>query len=276
VGEFEVGSFISLRASMTTENARTEVGSQNCGGSALLPWIICAILIVGIGRFQAIFPVFDAVPVAKILFFVGVLSVYFDSTRESRNKISSSPLARNLAWFFALSIRSVAFSVWKSQSLAFVIGPLFAIMGISWLIYVTGTSESIKKYCTALGLCGVLLSLTVIVTGSIGAEGRVQLNNGYDPNDLSFILDGVIPLMLSRLIRRSGAARVFWFGAIAISVWVIVLTESRGGILGLTAVSTYLAWTGLTPRTPQSVSSRNRASARERYDLSCLLHFRSW
>jgi hypothetical protein len=73
---------------------------------------------------------------------------------------------------------------------------------------------------------------------------RLQGSGAFqDPNEFCLILAVMVPLCLYQLSRsRSGFLRFFWLGPLALFLYAIYLTHSRGGFLALLGGLGILAW----------------------------------
>jgi O-antigen ligase len=209
--------------------------------SRTLVTITTALLIVTVGRVMDLFPFMYGIPIVKILTVLAVLSFFF-APRVPRPGFQQSHLARIVWALIFLAVVSVAFSAWRSMSLLVLTGSIAAITALLVLIYKTGSSmRSLERYLLALAIAGGALALGGLV---YRGDGRLAFGRQYDPNDLAFVLIALLPIVLAFWRVQRGVLRWAWLAIAGASVSVILLTQSRGGLLGLLLVVSYLAAVG--------------------------------
>jgi putative inorganic carbon (HCO3(-)) transporter len=87
--------------------------------------------------------------------------------------------------------------------------------------------------------------------------GRASAGDSYDTNDLAYVLVSILPLALAfALTAKTKAKMLVNAGVCALLLLTLLLTSSRGGLIGLVAM---LAVMVLVPlKRPQDGKSRNR------------------
>jgi O-antigen ligase len=209
--------------------------------SRTLVTITTALLVITIGRVMDLFPFMYGIPIVKILTVLAVLSFFF-AQRVPRPSFQQSQLARIVWALIFLAAISIVFSAWRSMSLLVLTGSIAAITALLVLIYKTGNSmKSLERYLLALACAGGALALGGLV---YRGDGRLAFGRQYDPNDLAFVLIALLPIVLAFWRVQRGLLRWAWLAIAGASVWVILLTQSRGGLLGLLLVVSYLAAVG--------------------------------
>jgi O-antigen ligase len=207
---------------------------------------LCGMLFVLIGRAGEVIPGASDLPLAKIAVALVVLGAFVGRQRLSKVAFSSSPMARTSLVFFALGALSVLFSIWKANSLNFVLTTLLVLATVFVLVFKVATSWRIVQG-TMLALCASAVALAIPAT--LGYRGeRVEVGLTYDTNDLAFVLVTVTPIALAFAFVRSGWRRWMFAAMCGICLWAMLLTESRGGLLGLIAgVLAFLLWKPALP-----------------------------
>jgi putative inorganic carbon (hco3(-)) transporter len=93
----------------------------------------------------------------------------------------------------------------------------------------------------------VMLALLVAVKAVLNPAGRVGSSFLGDPNDVSLLLDMMLPFVLCMFVyQKSGTVKLIYLGIAVVCVAGIVSTASRGGFLGLLAVMVVSWW--VSPR----------------------------
>jgi O-antigen ligase len=207
---------------------------------------LCAMLFVLIGRAGEIIPGASHLPLAKIAVALVVLGAFIGRQKLSKVAFSASPMARTALVFFALGVASVLFSIWKANSLSFVLSNLLVLATVFVLVFKVVTSWRVVQG-TLLALCASAAALAVPAALRYSGE-RVEVGLTYDTNDLAFVLVTVIPIGLAFAFVRTGWRRWMFAAMCGICLWAMLLTESRGGLLGLIAgVLAFLAWKPALP-----------------------------
>lgn len=200
-----------------------------------------ALLIVIVGRLPDLVPPLDGVPLVKLLT-IGAVLLYLASPRLVRAPFGRSAIMRLIFTLAALASASVAWSYWRGTSVAVLVGSFAAILAVVTLVYKTATRlETLETYLKALAWAGAALTLGGLL---FRAEGRLSFGRTYDPNDLAFVLIAILPVTLALWRLASGPRAWLWGLIAAASVWIILLTQSRGGLLGLLVACSYLGAVG--------------------------------
>jgi O-antigen ligase len=207
---------------------------------------LCAMLIVLIGRAGEVIPGLADLPLAKIAVALVVLGAFIGRQRLSNIAFVTSPIARTSFVFFALGVASVFFSIWKSNSLIFVGSVLLVLVTVFALVFKVVTSWRIAQ-AMMLALCASGAALAI--PAALGYRGeRAEVGFTYDTNDLAFVLVTVLPIALAFAFVRRGWRRWMFAAICGLCLWATLLTESRGGLLGLVAgVAAFLLWKPALP-----------------------------
>lgn len=209
--------------------------------SPTLVLVTTLLIVVTVGRVMDLFPPLYGVPVVKILTVVAVL-VFALAPRVPRPAFGQSWIARLVLALLLLAVASLAFSAWRAMSVMVLTGSVAAIAAILVLVYKSGgTLAALERYLRALAVCAGTLTVGGLL---FRGQGRLSWGRIYDPNDLAFVLVALLPIVLAFWRTARGAARLGWLAIAVGSVWVMLLTQSRGGLLGLLLVVSYLGAVG--------------------------------
>jgi putative inorganic carbon (HCO3(-)) transporter len=108
------------------------------------------------------------------------------------------------------------------------------------LVIQVNSFEKFKKYLLVVTTSALFYGMLVMVLGW-GVQGRLAYGGVYDPNDMAYVMVSLFPPALlfwsrsEKLTRRITALATF-----GIALLLILLTQSRGGFLGLAAVMVLL------------------------------------
>ena len=209
----------------------------------ILTWLMGTYIVVAVGRIGDFLPWLQEIPLAKV---VVVLAVIFAiRLRGDRALVSwkSVPPARLTIVLMGIATVSISFSVLRSATFGVITGTVMAVV-ITLILTIMASRNwpSVKTILHGCVFASIVLVLTVF--GSSFA-GRAGYSNSYDPNDFAFVLVGLLPIVITFAVISRGAKRLAYFGIACVMIVAALLTESRGGLLGL--VFEVVAMTFLLP-----------------------------
>jgi putative inorganic carbon (hco3(-)) transporter len=190
-------------------------------------------LAVLVGKAGEWVPGITGFPLVKIAFIITALSAYWARKKFAPVRVTSLRIARPAIAFLILSIVSIFFSIYKSFTLISIQTSLIYLVSLTLLIKITQTQREVERLLIALAIAGVSLSVGLLLTYH---GGRAHINANFDPNDIAYELDTLLPLVLALRGGRSALARLLIHLAALAMIVAILLTGSRGGALGLGVV----------------------------------------
>lgn len=190
-------------------------------------------LAVLVGKAAEWVPGLAGVPLVKIAFIFTALYAYRARDAFAPVRVRSLRIARPAIAFLVLSVVSVLFSVYKSFTLISIQVSIIYLLAFTVLLKITQTQRDVERLLIALAIAGVSLSFGLLLSYS---GGRAHINSNFDPNDIAYELDTLLPLVLALRGGRSGLSRLLINLAALAMILAIVLTGSRGGAIGLGVV----------------------------------------
>jgi len=195
-------------------------------------WVV-VLLVVMVGKVGEWVPVISGLPVLKIAFVVAVLYVSRVSVLYAPVRVTSLPIAQLALAFFSLSIISFVWSIYKTATLLSWYTSAVYLVSFVLLVKTTQTQKDVERLLIGLAVAGSALTIALL---SDYHGGRAHINGNFDPNDLAYSLDTLLPLVLVLRGRRWGLRRVVVSGLAVSMGLAVLLTASRGGVLGLVVV----------------------------------------
>jgi O-antigen ligase len=167
-----------------------------------------------------------------------------DAHRSGRSPLRF-PESRALLALLLLSILTVPFSYWPGRSFTFAARDF--LLDVFLFLVIIHCVKSVRAL--QLLLSGVLAAMFVLEISLIlwGRGDRPYVTATYDSNDLAFIMVCGFPIAATWLSRGHGPLRYVAGLVSALAVLTVVLTRSRGGLLGLGVVMALLLLTA-SPR----------------------------
>jgi hypothetical protein len=236
-------------------------------------WWLSIYVVISVGRLTELLPFAHSLPLAKVAFAIVLIAAFRGRGGVSAVSLWSIDLARAAGYFAALVVFSFVFSVWKSSSLNFIVGPFLTLaLGFFVSVKILAWWRDIRAVLKALAVVGLILAVEMLARYS---GGRAVVESSYDTNDLAYVLMGVLPITLAFGVVSAGARRYFWFGNAVIIATAGLLTQSRGGLLALAAIMALLVWNPL--RLPAvNAGARARSGLVPRALLAVLLSLTVW
>jgi O-antigen ligase len=193
-------------------------------------------LAVGVGRINQLIPALSSLPLAKLA--IVVTGVAYLAQRRTLPALSTDGrrLMRAAMWMAGLAVLLTPIAIWPGRSVAFVLfelPPLIA--GTAIACSMRRSWKSLRGTLLVLLLCGFVLGALATLHRSHGRAADAHTE--YDPNDLAYVLVTVIPLGLGFLIlAKSRLLKVLYALVTVVAVAAMLLTESRGGLLGFVTI----------------------------------------
>ncbi len=195
-----------------------------------------AFFISDITRVQELYPFLASLFFQKILGLISIAAILFDPMVKANliDRVKTSP-NKAIFFLFLWVIISMPLSIYPGNSFRFLTQYFSKTILIYVLIVTYGSSYQLLKrilwaYILAVGLLGV------IYYASPGA-GRIEITQTYDANDLAFVTVIAYAISFFKLFSLKGMKKLL-VGVLCILFLITVIrTESRGGFLGLLAVT---------------------------------------
>ncbi|MEW5804345.1 MAG: O-antigen ligase family protein [bacterium] len=200
--------------------------------------------LVSIGRPQDVLPelLFHLHP-GKIAALFTLLLYFLNVKKKVNQNIFQTPEVVAFLFFCLVMTASGLCGVYPRQSWEFLKTD-FCKQVVYCLVLsrIIVTSKDIKKLAWVIILSAVIISLASI---SVRAQtDRVSVGTMYDPNDLAMVLVISFPFVLYFFLEEGGFRKIFLAGAGVVILFAFLLTQSRGGFLGLMAIILTFAVSG--------------------------------
>ncbi len=202
-----------------------------------------------------IFPSLNALhPERLMAIFLMVALIINIKLRRNKLVIIEHKLLYYLGFFILAMTISIPTSYWKSQSFDMLIDFLKMLIYILLILNIVKSEKRLKiflwEYLLLVGYMAVSSAIAYKTGNVMEAQGiiRAQGLAGQDPNSLAVTLCLALPFHFLLLRKEKN---IFLKGLslfiVAISIYTMVLTGSRGGFIGLISV-TLLCWWVLPKR----------------------------
>jgi hypothetical protein len=222
-------------ASDNAESTRASRASSASNSPTALPRLLAAFIVVAVGRVGDFVPGLSQIPLAKLIVILAIIAAV--RLRADPSSISWKSLPSAKLTFFLMSIVTVSilFSVLRSATFEIIKSTVLAVV-IIFLLTIKATRgwAPVKTILNGAVFASIILVATVFtsqVTDHYGA--RAGYSRSYDPNDFAYVLLGFLPLVITFGIVSKGVKRLLYVGTACAMTAAVLLTQSRGGFLGL-------------------------------------------
>jgi hypothetical protein len=194
---------------------------------------MAVLIVVMAGKVADWVPGLWVLPLAKIAFLFAAISALRNHAQLTPVRIRSLRVARPALAFMTLAILSITFSIYKSATFAMSQLVLIVLLSMALLLKVTQTPRDLERIM--VGFIGAAASLAVgLILNFQG--GRAVINGNFDPNEIAYALDTLLPLVLAYRQLKRGVTRLAVSGLALLMILSVLLTGSRGGAIGLILV----------------------------------------
>jgi len=245
---------VTSRALDATAAASTWTGQRSTPGSqratslgSLLRWnpleiSIALSLLTGVWRFQMFIPVIAKL---QIPILASAATVWFFVAGGGLNHLKHAmrhPVSKWVAVMFGLMALSVPTSLYPGLSFrSFLMDHARDILLMLIIAASARKRVRIERIALVVLLGGVGFCLAVWKLAPIGSDGRLGDFGYYDANDMAMMLVCSAPFAVYFLRRGvSVPLRAFALAALALFMVMFVKSGSRGGFIGLLAVSGFM------------------------------------
>ncbi len=197
-------------------------------------------LIVSGGRIHELFPVLMRFPISigDLTGGGAIICFIFEATKNGLGKISLLREEKYVIGLFALGIVTIPTSIWPSSSIQYLTGGYLKTLVLFFLITMAlRTVTDIRKMVWAF-----LISIFFI--GLMSAKDQLThgtyITDTYDPNDIALVMVCALPFTIYFFKENQFFGKILVCACFVLALLTIVLSESRGGFLGLIAVGGYL------------------------------------
>jgi O-antigen ligase len=193
---------------------------------------MAALLVVMISKVGDWVQALSGLPLVKITFAITLIVTLRAGKLPSPIRALSLRVARPAIAFQLLSMVSILFSIYKSQTLIDMQSSVIYLIAIVLVVKITESVTDLTRLFKGLALAGVLLAAGTLLNF---AGGRANME-AWNSNDIAYALVTLLPLVLAQRADRSRLARLAVYGVALLMVIATFLTGSRGGIVGLAVV----------------------------------------
>ena len=204
-------------------------------GPGMMEYCFWAFILIAVGRLGELVPGLAALPLGKISLGLALLRLIIRWHKMPEKTPAIKKLAKTAVWLLVVAILCCPFSIWPGASLQFLVQQLPTLLATIIITHCMCRSwRLVRGTLLVVTLSGLVLARAALSSYS---GGRAEANTMYDTNDLAYVLVTVLPIVLAFAITaRTTVKRVIFIGIGGVILGALLLTQSRGGFLGLLLV----------------------------------------
>lgn len=201
-------------------------------------FLVCSFVLLA--RPQDVLPFLQPFRPALVLTILATLALILGGQRQSLSAAISTPESKRYLLFFLLMILGIPFAYHRKLAFdgvlqGYVVNVFFFVLLVAQVTSLQRLRSLVWVICLSTLIYGVFGGL--LQSGGFDG-GRFQvLGDAFDPNDTAYVLLSLFPLCLYFVRFDVGLTRrLVAIAAIGGAIATILLTGSRGGLLGLASV----------------------------------------
>jgi O-antigen ligase len=201
----------------------------------LLARLMSLYIVIAVGRIGDLVPPLHAIPLAKLVAVLAIITVMRKRAAWAAVTWKSVPPAKLTIAVMGITTLSILWSVLRSATFGVIIGTVLAVIVTMFLVIKAARGWApVRTILHGAVLASIVLVATVFTSRLIDSGGfRAGFSSTYDPNDFAFVLIGLLPIVITFGIVSRGAKKLVYLGIAGSVTVAILLTQSRGGFLGL-------------------------------------------
>lgn len=186
-------------------------------------------MFIYLGKVGDIFPILAKLQLGKVMVALAVLAWLMEGGGKLAG-LSRNPVFRPFLGILLLILATLPFGVWPGNSFTYITQNFFKeLIFIVLLIVTTRTTGDVRRVAWVFALNALVLDFALHKYGVI----EIELLS-LDRNEIAMVSVMAIGLLLP--MSTSGIKTLIKYGLIAAMVMSILISSSRGGLLGLATV----------------------------------------
>lgn len=240
---------IELNENVKLELGETELPAENSRSAKPSIFVlgVTVLTLFFVTQLMQLFPKLDGLPLVKII--VGIITIHLVTTPQliaNRWRLREIPQFKYLFLILLFAAATVPLSYWREGSFEFFTQTFFKNVVFAYLLAQGAKDNRSTRWIAGALVAGCVMIVLAILTGFgpeisvFEAEKRMMIGGTYDVNDLALLFVVTIPFAFFLIKDATPFHRLLLMCAIALILTGLVKTASRGGFLGLVAISMFM------------------------------------
>lgn len=199
--------------------------------SFLMNFSIFGLLMVSLTRVGEIVPFLAPLHLGKVMLGIGIIAATLWNPQGYLSFIRT-PMGKCLLIILILALVGIPFSVWQGGALDKGVR-LARMLLLVVTLFALSENGRIGTYRTSCIISALILALFMVFDKG---TGRLHVGSTYDPNDMALLFVVFLPIIIVEAVNSGKLLRIVAWCAALCALMGIALTQSRGGIIALSAV----------------------------------------
>lgn len=207
--------------------------------------MLCIFIVFG--RPQDFFSVLIPLRPALCSIVLALLTTFFTKRKFTLKEVLLTKEGRIYALFYLFMILSIPFAYHRREAFILVFQDYLAnILFFCVFVVQVDSLKNLKKSIFVLCFSTLWYVVLSLMNGFISFGRFYSGAEMYDPNDLAYFIVSLFPISIYYIVHKQGLLlKLFALVIVISSISAILLSASRGGLLGLVAVVGLLLFTPL-------------------------------
>lgn len=214
-------------------------------------WVVAAAIFLSVSKFQGFFPILATIRAPLLLSATAFIMLLGTTAAWRPSELLSHWIPRVIGLIVVIAILGIPFGIYPGQSFRFFNEAYSRTVVLSVMVWASARTQGGVRFMTKTIAASCLgAAFLAFVLGRTDSSGRLAGGFAYDPNDIALIAVIAIPLFIWWAIEERGLLRWLLLLTLPLFLHLIIKTQSRGGFLGLLAVTAgflLLGFGGLHP-----------------------------
>jgi O-antigen ligase len=209
----------------------------SAGGERKAPDLLARMMglyfVVSVGKIGDLIPGLHEIPLAKLVAALAIIIAIRSRTVSAAATWKSVPPAKLTIAVMGVTTVSILWSVLRSGSFGVITGSVLGVVVTQFLVIKAARGWApVRTMIHGTVFASIVLVATMFTSKYAGSD-RAGYSSSYDPNDFAYVLIGLLPVAVTFAIVSKGTKRLLYFGTAGVMIVAILLTQSRGGFIGL-------------------------------------------
>lgn len=216
--------------------------------SFLTRWAVAGAVFLAISKFHEYIGILATIRAPMLMSVVALVMLLSDVRRWRPADLGKHWIPKVLGVFVLIAFGSIPFGIYPGQSLKTFNEVLSRTLLLALMVWgVARTPKGALFMTRVFTITIITAALLALKLGRQDVTGRLAGGYAYDPNDIALLGVTGIPLVIWWVLDRRNRFRWAFLAAVPLLLQVIVRSQSRGGFLGLLAMTAGFLLIGLGP-----------------------------
>jgi O-antigen ligase len=218
------------------------------GVTLLAKWATAGAVFLAISKFHGYVGILGAIRAPMLMSAFALIVLFMNPSTWRPSDLGRHWIPKVIGLLLVIAIGSIPFGIYQGQSLKIFNEVLARTILVALMVWAVARTEGGALFITrVLTLSIITAAFLAVNLGRRDATGRLAGGYAYDPNDIALLGVTGIPLVIWwALDKRNKYGKVVLL-ALPLLFMVIIRSQSRGGFLGLLAMTLGFILLGLGP-----------------------------